>query len=382
MSDNKKKILILIEWFAPGYKAGGPIQSCINMCIALHFQYDVYVLTTDTDHGDTKPYPGICTNQWVPYNLDAVQVWYAPKSSFTGSEMLAVMEKVQPDFIYLNLLFSPLFVIYPLWLKLTGKLQCKVILCPRGCLYDSALNLKWYKKKPLLLLYKYLGVHKKICFHATNAREQLAIEKYFPGSKIVVADNLPNTNQPVFKTCVKEAGILKCIFIARIVPIKNLLFLLEVLHLVKSTIELTIVGPVENEDYWQNCNTSIKKLPPNISVNYANAIQQTELSSIIQLHHLFILPTTGENFGHSIFEALLCGRPVLISDQTPWQQLSNQQAGWDLPLSARQKFVEVIEHLAAANQVQFNKYANGAWQYAHHFIKNSVAKQQYINMFI
>jgi len=62
---NKKKRLILIEWFAPGYKAGGPIQSCVNICRALHTQYDIFVLTSDTDHGETAPYPGKISNQWI-----------------------------------------------------------------------------------------------------------------------------------------------------------------------------------------------------------------------------------------------------------------------------------------------------------------------------
>jgi glycosyltransferase involved in cell wall biosynthesis len=378
---NKKKILILIEWFAPGYKAGGPIQSCINMCRALQGHYEVYVLTTDTDHGETTPYPGILTNQWLPHNEEAVNIWYAPKTSFTRAEMNAILLQLQPDFVYLNLLFSPLFVLHPLWLTITGKLKIKVILCPRGSLYDSAVSLKWYKKKPLLLLYKWLGVHKKISFHATNSREQEAIEKYFPGSDILVANNLPDSNQQSFETCLKATGSLSCIFIARIVPIKNLLYLLQVLQQVKATISLQIVGPVENEIYWKTCLEAIRSLPLHIKVNYLGAMPQAALEALIKQQHLFILPTTGENFGHAIFEALSCGRPVLISDQTPWRQLATQQAGWDVPLAAPEKFAELIEQLAACNQTEFDSYAKAAWLYAYHFIENAVARQQYFKLF-
>ncbi len=60
-----KKLLIITDWFAPGYKAGGPIQSCVNLCAALTSNYDFYVLTTDTDHGETKPYPGIEPDKWL-----------------------------------------------------------------------------------------------------------------------------------------------------------------------------------------------------------------------------------------------------------------------------------------------------------------------------
>jgi len=63
----KKKLLVLVDWFWPGYKAGGPIKSCVNLCAALNKEYDIYVLTTDTDHGETAPYPDIASNQWL-YN--------------------------------------------------------------------------------------------------------------------------------------------------------------------------------------------------------------------------------------------------------------------------------------------------------------------------
>ena len=35
-------------------------------------------------------------------------------------------------------------------------------------------------------------------------------------------------------------------------------------------------------------------------------------------HDLFVFPTLGENFGHVIYESLMCGTPVLVSDNTPW----------------------------------------------------------------
>jgi glycosyltransferase involved in cell wall biosynthesis len=224
-------------------------------------------------------------------------------------------------------------------------------------------------------------MHKKIRFHATNNREQQTIRKYFPGSEILLADNLPDTSQKAFETCIKEAGSLNCIFIARIVPIKNLLFLLQVLQQVKATVSLNIVGPLENETYWQACLETIRSLPIHIKVNYLGAKPQSELEGLIRQQHLFILPTTGENFGHAIFESFSCGRPVLISDQTPWRHLTAQLAGWDLPLQAPEAFTEVIDQLAVCSQSEFDIFAKAAWQYAHHYMEHSVAPQQYFNLF-
>jgi len=377
----KKKLLILTDWFAPGYKAGGPIQSCVNLCAALNKDYDIYVLTTDTDHGESEPYPGIVPDTWIVNQQLNVQVCYLKSSELSARIIKQRIAETQTDIIYLNHLFSPLFVVYPLWLKLTGKLAAKTVVCPRGALYESALSLKRYKKQPLLKLYRWMGITKKVVFHATNQREKDAILQHFPGSRVLIADNLPDTNQQPFITLAKEKGTVKCIFIARIVPIKNLLFLLRLLQTVKSNITLTIAGPAENEAYWNECKAVIKRLPENVHTNYIGSQEKSKLHGIIQQHHLYISPTTGENFGHAIFEALLAGRPVLISDQTPWLQLEKEHAGWDLSLSAPEKFLSVIETVAAFSQEEYDRYAKGAWNYAERYIHHAVHKEAYYTLF-
>jgi glycosyltransferase involved in cell wall biosynthesis len=381
MENNRKKILIVIDWFLPGYKAGGPIQSAANIAFALKNDYEIYILTTDTDHGETKPYNNIATNKWIT-NIDPrIHIYYAQKKTLSNKQLTRKIKEVNADYVYLNHLFSPYFVLLPLWLKYTGKIKGKVVVCPRGALYESALVVKKYKKIPFLFLFKLMGIHKKILFHATNNREKEAIQEYFPGSEIIVANNLPKINQTKYVSSNKIKGVIKCIFIARIVPIKNLLFLLNVLEKVKATVELTVVGPLEDNTYWEDCEKKISQLPGNISVENIGTRQNDQLTAILQQHHLFILPTTGENFGHAIFEAMLAGRPVLISDQTPWLQLETKKAGWDLPLSNHQLFINAIEESAEWDQQQFDDHAKAAWEYAHQFITNPSLIEEYYKLF-
>ena len=378
---DKKKVLVLVDWFAPGYKAGGPIQSCVNFSFAMKNVFDVAVLTTDTDHGDTAPYPGIPAGRWINNIHPDFKVNYLRKATLDRSAMKKEILTADADFVYLNHLFSPLFVVYPLWLKYRGKLKAEVVLCPRGALYDSALSVKPWKKTPFLTFFRLLGIHKKIRWHATNQREKEAIERFFPGSSIVIADNLPNANQLEFVPLPKQAGKVKCIFIARIFPIKNLLFLLQALGNVRAEVQLTVIGPVEDKEYWETCQKAIARLPAHIRVSYEGPKRNDQLMSVLHGHHLSILPTTGENFGHSIFEAFLAGRPVLISDQTPWLNLPARKAGWDLPLTDPSAFTRVIEEVGAWDQSLFDEWALSAWQYAHEFIKNPELTQQYLNLF-
>jgi glycosyltransferase involved in cell wall biosynthesis len=377
----RKKLLILIEWFAPGFKAGGPIRSCVNLCLALSQQYHIFVLTTDTDHGSTSPYTGIPPNQWIHDSNTGAQVYYADKKKLSFRTITHVIQEVNPDFIYLNLFFSPHFAVFPLWQSIAGKLNAKIILCPRGTLYDSAISLKWYLKKPFLLLLRSLGLHRRILFHATNQREAASIKAYFPKSSIVIADNLPNTLQQPFIDSIKKPGELRCIFVARLVPIKNLLFLLQLLEGIHHQMSLTIVGPIEDQKYWSACQAAIDSLPQNITVNYAGPKQESEIASLLHQHHLFILPTTGENFGHAIFESLLAGRPVLISDQTPWLDLHEHNAGWALPLTDKQSFLDIINQIASGDQQCFDLHARAAWNYAHQFINKPGLTENYQLLF-
>ena len=65
----KKKILVLVDWYEPGFKAGGPIQACKNVVTSLKGSYEFFILCSDRDLGDRAPYEGIPINQWIKKEL-------------------------------------------------------------------------------------------------------------------------------------------------------------------------------------------------------------------------------------------------------------------------------------------------------------------------
>ena len=78
---------------------------------------------------------------------------------------------------------------------------------------------------------------------------------------------------------------------------------------------------------------------------------------------------------------MLAGRPVLISDQTPWLSLKKAKAGWDYSLNKSGAFTETINAAALFSQEEFDEYAKGAWQYAHTFISKPDLITSYKNLF-
>ena len=78
---------------------------------------------------------------------------------------------------------------------------------------------------------------------------------------------------------------------------------------------------------------------------------------------MYFLPTHGENFGHSIVEALSAGKPIIISNSTPWRDLRMQNIGWDIPLENEGQFRKVIEYSATMNNLQYQRMVDAVERY-------------------
>jgi hypothetical protein len=113
----------------------------------------------------------------------------------------------------------------------------------------------------------------------------------------------------------------------------------------------------------------------NIKVEHKGAIPNHEVLNQLQNYHFSVLSTLGENFGHSIFEVLLAGRPILISDRTPWSELQKKYIGWDISLDAKETWQEVIQQCVDMEAPQYNEMSKSAWQFAKDYIDLDALKR-------
>jgi glycosyltransferase involved in cell wall biosynthesis len=374
-------ILLFTDWYEPGFKGGGPIRSAVNFSRGMCSDYDIYIFTADRDLGDTRPYVGIEADKWV--RREDIHIFYASPQWLGWRNIKNLISTIAPDFIYLNSMYSRHYTIYPLLLYRLGKISSRVVLAPRGMLREGAIRYKTRKKKLFLRILKNMHVLKNVSGHATDEQEKRDISIYLPGIHSVRI--IPNFSAviPSYKSVMKKAGEVNLVFISRISAIKNLTFLLAALGRITGSIvvNLTIRGSIEDSIYWDECKALINKLPGNIQVHYEGPVRNEEVCSLIQQHHLFVLPTFGENFGHAIFEALAAGRPVLISDQTPWRHLEQQHAGWDLPLDDPRAFINTIESVAQMDNTAFEQWSRGAWEYANAHSENAELREEYKKLF-
>lgn len=378
----KRHILIFIDWYLPGYKAGGPIQSCANLVNHLKPFYNFSIVTRNTDFGETKPYLNVKSDEWVEIE-EGIRLYYISADKLNPSAIKTFLTS-DYDALYLNSLFSIHFTLLPLWYNKAIK---KVIVAPRGMLGKGALAIKSFKKKLFLIVSRLSGLYSKVTWHASTPLEADEIKTVFgEQAKIVSALNLPPVKTLTYFKRTKQEGSMKLFFLSRISLKKNLLAVFGFLKQVdrKINISFDIIGPVEDESYWKQCQREIdllKNSNPNLKTDYLGPIENDELQKRLSSYHAMILPTFNENFGHAIADALASGCPVIISDQTPWKNLAERKVGWDISLDDNGKFVNAIETIASMNEEAFNELSLNAFNEAVRFYNDKDIVAQNVKIF-
>ena len=376
---SKPKLLIFVEYYLPGYKWGGPVQSVSNLVLLLKRDYDIFVVTRDRDFLDTKPYPGIVQDEWL--DRDGYQVIYLSPARLTLRSVYRLVRSESFDFVYTNSLFGQFSHGLLLMAWLAGQ---RLVVAPRGELNPGALRLKSYKKYPFMQLVKGIPTG-RITWHATDQNELQAIKRNFPESQVGVVPVVlaPDTPKQLEQrqTYQKQTGRARLVFIGRITPVKGLAFLADLLACVTDwPIELDIYGPVDAPGYWQACQQVFAKTTPNCCVTYKGILEHNRVNATLASYDFFILPTFGENFGHAIFEAFSVGLPVIISDQTQWRQLAHRQAGWDTPLQKNQ-WLTVLKTAVAIDSTAYATMSKAARAVAEQYMSSEQFDEKYRLLF-
>jgi glycosyltransferase involved in cell wall biosynthesis len=367
----KKKILIFIDWFIPAYKAGGPIQSVSNMVTHLKSEFDFWIYTSNSDLNEPLSLPSKSLNKWI--KKDDFNIMYVDASQQNVKFLKKLLHGNCFDAVYINSLFSLKFSIQPL--IVAKQLNSKVILAPRGMLGAGALSIKPLKKKLFLKVFKIFGGHKNIIWHATDVSEKVEIVSHFGNeTNVMVAPNLTKKVIGIRPNKNKQVDSLRLFFLSRIAVKKNLLTAIKALSFLQKdvNIEFSIIGPIEETEYWKQCQSEFKSLPNNVKVSYLGATPNHELSSILNNQHVMILPTQHENFGHVIMESWQAGCPVIISKNTPWKDLESKHLGFDLHNNNFESYVEAIHHFAKMNQLEFDKWSKASYDFGKAFSENKV----------
>lgn len=312
-------ILLFIDWYLPGYKAGGPIRSMANMVQRLSGEYDFRIITRDTDYTDKDPYPGIRSDEWNEGPFGE-KVFFFSEKGLNRKNLRKLIRETEYDIAYINGIYSWNFSIVPLILCRRYK-DRKLIVSTRGMLASSAIDVKGGKKKLFLNLARFAGIYRNVIFHVTNEAEKEDVQREIgKHANILVADNFPALRSiPEQRISSKKKDELRIINIARIAPEKNLDYALQILNSAgggKAVFD--VYGPVYDLNYFERCQNTVRHLPEGFSVDFKGPVDPEKIHGLLGDYDLMFMPTRGENFGHIILESLMAGTPVLISDRTPF----------------------------------------------------------------
>jgi glycosyltransferase involved in cell wall biosynthesis len=374
----RRRVLVCALCYLPGYKSGGPIRSIANMVNHLSPYLDFYVVTRDRDATDSETYPGITPNRW--YRVGNARVLYC--SSVGPGILRRVFQQVQPDIISLNS-YQDVFTRVMVLLRRGGVLgNTPMLLAPRGEFVPAAMKIKGIKKLLYRRSAKLLGLYENLLWQVSTPLERAQLlmaapaRRLDPGS-IHVTSNISDASVAEAPHIPKESGSLKLAFIARMSEMKNLHFLLQILREIRGEAQLDLFGPVAEKDavYWDGAKKLLTQLPANVKVEYRGSIDHSLVPQVLHDHHFFVLPTKGENFCHSAVESFVNGTPVVLSDATPWRNLSEAHAGFDISLQDRGAWVAALQECVDMDENTYATYLRGAKEYGRRFSVEEAVRQ-------
>ena len=338
------KILVVSGGYLPAQKYGGPVVSLYNFTEHLGDCYSIDILCKNHDLHDQTPFKDI---QEGFQQVGKAQVCYLPDGSLNKKTFQEVIRERKPDCLYLSSIFDAKLNA-PL-LQIAKKQGLPVVYAPRGELNPAVLAMKGFKKKVFLRLMRLSGLYKNVYFQASSEQEREMTVQALKVSRqqVLAVPNLPSA-PAASRRSAKKTGQLRIVFLARIHRSKNLAFAIEQASKLQGEISFDIYGPVEHEDYWQQCKALMEKAPENVRFQYCGSVPVGSAGEVFGRYDCFLFPTLSENYGLVIAEAVQAGTlPVISRGTTPWDDI---RGGCTVPLSEPQQFTDELQRFCAMSE--------------------------------
>lgn len=345
----RESVFVYIYGYLPGMKYGGPVTSIYNLTEHLGDEYDFYIVCSNHDHGDNAAYQNIQPG-WN--RVGKARVMYLPESDYSARYFTKLMQGHQVRMVYLTGVFS--YRLNHAAIAAARALGIKVVIAARGELCVNAVAIKAWKKRPYLTVTRMIAEYRDCYFQVTSEEELAQAQALLgiPRDRIIYLQNLHGKSMERSRSA-KARGSANILFISRLAPQKNLLDAIRAAINVRGDLHFDIYGPIEDADYWNECQQLIATAPANVTIRYGGQLDMMAARECYYGYHAFILPTLTENYGHVIVESMIASCPIIISrGTTPWDD-ADQKAGYVVPLHDIPALTEAIEHIVDMDEEQF-----------------------------
>lgn len=337
-------MLLRVLHTIPGLSASsGPTQALLNLCTQqVRLGLDVTVCHVTGRGADSEvAFPQAAEVQGFPAQW--LKGWgYSPALKAWLNRKLADVDVVHMHSMWL----------YPNIAASTAARRFGVpyIVRPAGSLEPWCLEQSRFRKRAYLRLVSRRILDNAACIHAVSRQEAQQIESLGFQSPVVTIPNgvvLPTGEDLDRRERARRLGWPPAdrylLFLSRIHPKKGLDFLLDVFSRIdhdSGCIRLIIAGPDQHE-YARQIRQQASAHVNADQIHFVGEVLGEEKNLTFGAADLFVLPSSSENFGIVVLEAMAAGTPVMVTETTPWSVVNDRSAGYCLPLN-REQFVTAI----------------------------------------
>mgnify|MGYP003707168081 CR=1 FL=1 len=371
----KKRVLIIYRSFFPSLSHLGPATAIRNLIDNLSGDYSIHLLTLNYDFATGRPlFEGPVHRETVGSTV----LEYIPKG-WAGWSLLFRRLKENFDVIDIHCGFDPLLAVPTLVLCRLGLCRgSRVFHTPHGIFMDVIMSTGALKKWLFCRMTDLLGLYREVVHLAGSSAEARDIR-----CRHIRTQDVRTVSQfvelvPVDRVERKKLpNQLRIALIGRVTLQKNVQFALDVVRRLSVESSLDIFGEVGDDPYARKCIEMARTRSGKCEVTFKGNVSKQELFRQLSEYDILLHPTLGENFGHAIVEALALGIPVLISDKSPWTDVSESNAGWSLPLSESEAFVEKLRLVHAMGAEDWSAMSRGALCYSRENFDNRRTAERY-----
>ena len=248
------------------------------------------------------------------------------------------------DVVHVHALFS--FATIP-GSRAAARAGVPFILRPLGTLDPWSLGQHRWKKTLYRAVVEDKHLRDAAAIHVTSESERAAIERLGHGDKArVIPLGVPVA--PAARRGARAAAT-RLLFLSRLHPKKNIPLLLDAVRAARdggTPLELVIAGGGPDA-YRSELESRAKSLGIEPQVRFVGHVEGEEKARLFAEADVFVLPSSQENFGIAVAEALAAGVPVIASDQVAIaQEVADAGAGWIVPV-ARDALVAALRDASA-----------------------------------
>lgn len=141
------------------------------------------------------------------------------------------------------------------------------------------------------------------------------------------------------KQTYRRDGPLRLLFVGTMTKRKGLEVLLQALRLLPpKTVELTLIGPMADAADLLSAHAG--------QFQYRSFLHHEELAAHYQQADLFVFPSLLDSWAQTVVEAMACGTPAIVTENTGAKDAVRQGGGWVVPPNDARALADAIQFCA------------------------------------